>query len=49
MIRKFEKVCGKLETVDLLIHLFNKYLFNAYSVLCTILDQWCSTGGNVAP
>ena len=42
MLRKFEKVCVKIETTNLLIQLFNKYLFSGYNVQS-------STGGNVAP
>lgn len=49
MLSIFEKVCLKIQTINLVIQLFNKYLFSAHYVRGTILDQWSLTGGSVAP
>lgn len=49
MFRKFEKVCMKIQRINLIIQLFNKYLFSVYYVQSTFLDQWSSTGGMLPP
>lgn len=49
MFRKFEKVCMKIQTINLIIQIFNKYLFSVYYVQGTILDQWSLTRGMLPP
>lgn len=39
----------KIQRINLIIQLFNKYLFSVYYVQGTILDQWSSTVGMLPP